>query len=109
MSERVRFFGFLFSPLISFLFFFSLQLQLILSIGGFLIGVQWALTLLRLPAQAVLVALCAVVMEGQPLQVAVVGLPEIHVCMPLGTSESVPVPETCHPFSPISVGWTSTL
>lgn len=110
-SGCLRGWGFLdfFFLLLFLLYFFSLQLQLILTRGGFLIGVQWALTFLWLPSQAVLIALCAIVMEGQPLQVAVVGLPKIHVCMPLGTSESVPVPETCRPFSHISVGWTSAL
>lgn len=93
---RVRFFWFSFSPLI--FFFFAIAVNF--NYRVFLIGVQCALTLLWLPAQTVLAALSAVVTEGQPLQVRRKPCnSKINVCVPLGTSESVSVPETCHPFS----------
>lgn len=86
-----------------FLFFFAIAVNF--NYRVFLIGVQCALTLLWLPAQPVLAALCAVVTEGQHLQVSRKSYNgKINVCMPLGTSESVSVPETCHPFSHISIG-----
>jgi len=104
--ESVRFFWVSFFPLA----FFAIAVHFNY-MGFFLIGVQCALTRLWLPAGAVPAALCAVVTGGQPLQVSGQSCNgKTHVCVPLGTSESLSLCPKLATHSPSSLtSWSSTI
>lgn len=97
--ERLRFWGFLFLLLFS-SFFFAVAVNF--NCRVFLIGTRCVLTLLWL---CWLLCVPEGGWDGQPLQVSRKAFNGKYT----SACESVSVPETCHPFTHISVGWSCTL